>query len=148
MSSNIASIQKIQGGIAQDQRGHIRFVNDFDMSLVKRFYMIKNADVQLVRGWRAHRIEQRWFYVVAGDFEVELIQIDNWDNPAKDLTIERVKLESTNMEVLHVPQGYGTTFRALQPDSELLVFADHGIEHAPQDDYTWPLEYFIGRLDS
>lgn len=147
MSSNIASIQTIQGGIAQDQRGHIRFVNDFDMSLVKRFYMIKNADVELVRGWRAHRIEQRWFYVVAGAFEVELIQIDNWDEPAKDLPIERVNLESANMEVLHVPKGYGTTFRALQPDSELLVFADHGIEHAPLDDYTWPLEYFIGRLD-
>lgn len=147
MSSNIASIQTIQGGIAQDQRGHIRFVNDFDMSLVKRFYMIKNADVELVRGWRAHRIEQRWFYVVAGAFEVELIQIDNWDEPAKDLPIERVNLESANMEVLHVPKGYGTTFRAFQPDSELLVFADHGIEHAPLDDYTWPLEYFIGRLD-
>lgn len=146
MLSNIAPVQKIKGGVAQDQRGHIRFVNDFDMSLVKRFYMIKNADVELVRGWRAHRIEQRWFYVVTGAFEVELIQIDNWDKPAKDLPVEIVKLESANLEVLHVPKGYGTTFRALQPDSELLVFADHGIEHAPLDDYTWPLEYFIGRL--
>nr|WP_315401968.1 WxcM-like domain-containing protein [uncultured Sphingobacterium sp.] len=143
----MSTINKIQGGIAKDQRGQIRFVNDFDMSFVKRFYIIKNADVELVRGWRAHRIEQRWFYVVAGAFEVELIQIDNWDEPAKDLPIERVNLESANMEVLHVPKGYGTTFRALQPDSELLVFADHGIEHAQLDDYTWPLEYFIGRLD-
>jgi len=148
MSSNIASIQKIQGGIAQDQRGHIRFVNDFDMSLVKRFYMIKNTDVQLVRGWRAHRIEQRWFYVTTGAFEVDLIQIDNWDKPANDLAVERIKLESGNMQVLHVPKGYGTAFRALQPDSELLVFADHGIEHAPLDDYTWPLEYFVRRLEN
>lgn len=146
MSSNIASIQTIQGGIAQDQRGHIRFVNDFDMSLVKRFYMIKNADVQLVRGWRAHRIEQRWFYVTAGAFEVDLIQIDNWDKTANDLAVDRIKLDSITMQVLHVPKGYGTAFRALQPESELLVFADHGIEHAPLDDYTWPLDYFIRRL--
>lgn len=143
----INMIQTIQGGIAQDQRGQIRFVNDFDMSLVKRFYMIKNADIELVRGWRAHRIEQRWFYVVAGDFEVDLIQIDSWDKPAHDLPIKRIKLESTAMQVLHVPKGYGTAFRALQPDSELLVFADHGIEHAPLDDHTWPLEYFVRRLE-
>lgn len=145
MSNNTSAIQMINGGIAKDLRGQIRFVNDFDMSLVKRFYIIKNVDVELVRGWRAHRIEQRWFYVLAGAFEVDIIQIDNWDKPANDLAIERMKLDSISMQVLHVPKGYGTAFRALQPESELLVFADHGIEHAPLDDYTWPLDYFIVR---
>lgn len=140
-------IQTIQGGIAKDQRGQIRFVNDFDMSLVKRFYMIQNADVELVRGWRAHRIERRWFYIVAGAFEVDLVQIDNWEKPDINLEILKFKLDVSDMQVLYVPSGFGTAFRALQPNSELLVFADHGIEHAPLDDYTWPLEYFIGRLD-
>lgn len=50
-------INIIQWGVAKDQRGQIRFVNDFDMSLVKRFYIIKNLDTELVRGWRAHKIE-------------------------------------------------------------------------------------------
>lgn len=140
-------IQTIQGGIAKDERGQIRFVNDFDMSLVKRFYMIQNADVELVRGWRAHRIERRWFYIVAGAFEVDLVQIDNWEKPDINLEILKFKLDVSDMQVLYVPSGFGTAFRALQPNSELLVFADHGIEHAPLDDYTWPLEYFIGRLD-
>lgn len=34
-------IKTIKGGIAEDHRGHIRFVNDFDMTEVKRFYIIK-----------------------------------------------------------------------------------------------------------
>lgn len=139
----MTSITTIQGGIAKDHRGQIRFVNDFDMSLVKRFYMIKNADVDLIRGWRAHRIEQRWFYVVAGAFEIDLVQIDNWEKPTTDLPIEKLQLDTTAMQVLHVPVGYGTAFRALQPDSELLVFADYGIENAPLDDHTWPLDYFV-----
>lgn len=141
--NNITTMKTIQGGIAKDERGQIRFVNDFDMSLVKRFYMIKNADVELVRGWRAHRIEQRWIYVIAGAFEVDLIQIDNWDLASPDLPVQKLQLEATAMQVLHVPVGYGTAFRALQPDSELLVFADYGIENASLDDHTWPLDYFV-----
>lgn len=46
----LCKLQNIRGGIAKDHRGQIRFVNDFDMSLVKRFYIIKNADTEIVRG--------------------------------------------------------------------------------------------------
>jgi len=138
-------INFIKGGIAQDQRGQIRFVNDFDMSQVKRFYVIKNADTELIRGWRAHCIEQRWFYVLSGSFEVDIVQIDNWDFASADLPIEKKVLSSKDLEVLHVSVGYGTAFKALEPESELLVFADYAIEHASKDDYTWPLDYFINR---
>lgn len=134
----------IKGGSATDHRGQIRFVNDFDMSKVKRFYIIKNADTELVRGWRAHRIEQRWFYVLTGSFELHVIKIDNWESPSRDLPIERIILKSDKLEVIHLPEGYGTAFKALVPDSELLVFADHGVDHAKDDDYVWPLEYFVG----
>ncbi|KKX51752.1 hypothetical protein, partial [Sphingobacterium sp. IITKGP-BTPF85] len=67
-------IDFIKGGIAKDGRGQIRFVNDFEMSLVKRFYIIKNLDLTLVRGWRAHRIEQRWFYVLSGSFAIDTVK--------------------------------------------------------------------------
>jgi len=135
----------IQGGIAKDHRGQIRFVNDFDMSLVKRFYIIKNTDLELVRGWRAHRIEQRWFYVLSGKFAVDVVQIDNWSKASTDLVVEKIILDSNENRVLHLSTGYGTAFRALEPDSELLVFSDYGIDNAPNDDYTYPLDYFINR---
>ena len=142
---NIQEICTIQGGIAEDHRGHIRFVNDFDMTQVKRFYIIKNKDTDLVRGWRAHRIEQRWFYVLSGSFSLDLIKIDNWENASPGLPVERRILRAVDKKVLHVPVGYGTAFQALEPESELLVFADYGIDHAKNDDYTWPEDYFVNK---
>ena len=139
-------INTIQGGIAEDHRGHIRFVNDFEMTQVKRFYIIKNKDTDLVRGWRAHRIEQRWFYVLSGSFLVDLIKIDDWENASPELPVERRILQVADKQVLHVPEGYGTAFQALESESELLVFADYGIEHAKNDDHTWSKDYFVNRI--
>jgi hypothetical protein len=52
----------IRGDVHQDQRGVLRFFNDFDMSLVKRFYISENADSSIVRAWQGHQKEQKWFY--------------------------------------------------------------------------------------
>lgn len=138
-------ISIIKGGIARDNRGEIRFVNDFDMSLIKRFYIIKNSDNELLRGWRAHKIEKRWFYVTKGTFEINVVNIDNFDCPSTDLLIESTIINELNQEVLYVPEGFGTTLRSLELNSQLLVFADYGIEHTLNDDYTYPLDYFIKR---
>lgn len=140
------NIKSISGGLAVDHRGQIRFVNDFDMEQVKRFYLIRNVDTELIRGWRAHRIEQRWFYAVSGSFSVSIIQIDDWAEPSKNLPVQRHVLAAEKSEILHVPPGFGTAFRALSPDSELLVFADYGIDHAPMDDYTYATDYFTHGL--
>jgi|SRR5690606_22646632 len=132
----------IQGGIAKDYRGQIRFVNDFDMKEVKRFYIIKNSDIDLVRGWRAHKIEKRWFYVLSGTFLLSVVKIDDWQNPSRDLVVEDIILNSTDNRVLYLPNGYGTAFKALEQDSEVLVFADHSLDHAQYDDFTYDLSYF------
>jgi len=145
MIMNENRVKSIIGGIAKDHRGQIRFVNDFDMTQVKRFYIIKNIDTELIRGWRAHRTEQRWFYVLSGSFAVDLIQIDNWENASPELPIEKRILNAEKQQVLHVPVGYGTAFQALERESELLVFADYGIENAKNDDYIWPVDYFKHR---
>ena len=139
-------IDFIQGGIAKDLRGQIRFVNEFDMSIVKRFYIIKNSDLDLLRGWRAHRIEQRWFYVLSGSFSIDIVKIDNWNQASTNLEVRREILKSEDQKVLHLSSGYATAFKALEKDSEILVFSDYGIENAANDDYTYPLDYFINRI--
>lgn len=138
-------IENIQGGIAKDHRGQIRFVNDFDMTAVKRFYIIKNTDLELIRGWRAHRIEQRWFYVLSGSFKIDIVEIDNWDQASNNLAVKTEIVNSADNQVLHLSSGYGTAFQALEEGSELLVFSDFGIENAPKDDYTYPIDYFINK---
>lgn len=95
-------ITSIKGGIAQDERGGIRFVNDFDMTPIKRFYIIKNADTTLVRGWRGHRIEQRWFYALSGSFSVAIVKIDNWESPSPTLVVENFILTANDHQVLFI----------------------------------------------
>ena len=132
----------IDGGKHTDQRGTLTFLNDFDMSIVKRFYTIENADVEIVRAWRAHRIEQRWFHAIEGMFEIKLIKIDDWENPDPLLPKQTFLLSSKTAQVLHVPAGYASSIQATQAGSRLIVFADYGIEYAKLDDHLYPSDYF------
>ncbi len=135
----------IEGETKKDHRGLIRFFNEFDMSCVKRFYLIRNNGLDVVRGWRAHRIEQRWFYVLSGSFRIDLVKINNWDRPSNDLEVEKINLEPKDNKVLHIPAGYAASFQALKKESEMLVFADHHLDHTSSDDYTYAIDYFLKR---
>lgn len=139
-------INIIQGGLSKDLRGQIRFANDFDMSPVKRFYIVRNADIDLIRGWRAHQIEQRWFYVLSGSFSMDMVSIDNWEDAAHDLPVKKEIIKAEDGRVVHITAGYATAFQALEPESELLVFSDYNIDHAPFDDHTYPIDYFVNRI--
>lgn len=138
-------VTNIQGGIAQDERGQIRFVNDFDMTPVKRFYIIKNKDIDLVRGWRGHRIEQRWFYVLSGSFSLDLVQIDDWSQPSQELAVQNKILKADDLQVLYIPAGYATAIRGLEEESELLVYSDYHVSHATEDNHVYPIDYFVNR---
>jgi dTDP-4-dehydrorhamnose 3,5-epimerase len=131
----------IQGNKHTDAKGDIGFVNEFDMKEVRRFYRIRNSDSQLKRGWRGHKIEQRWLSVLSGAFNVQVIKIDSWENPAKRLQSQSYHLINDN-SVLHVPKGYATCIEALEPNSEMILFADSLIEDAKKDDYLFPVDYF------
>mgnify|MGYP003583051687 FL=1 len=135
-------LKLIVGGSHTDSRGTIVFINDFDMTPVKRFYRIKHQDTKTIRGWRAHRIEQRWFHVNQGVFEVRLIAIDNWTTPNPSLPQKKITLQATDNAVLHIPAGYASAIQAKVADSELTVFADYDIDHAKNDDYLYPITYF------
>lgn len=136
-------IDIILGGVHKDKRGQIKFFNDFDLKDVRRFYLINNSNLDVIRGWRAHKIEQRWFYPISGSFSFDLVEIDNWEQPDKELNLLNKIICSKDNNILHVPAGFGTAIKALEPDSELLVFGDHPIEHASLDDYTFELDYFV-----
>jgi len=138
-------MEKIVGGNARDHRGCIDYVNDFDMSQVKRFYIITNSDLNVVRGWRGHQIEHRWFYVLSGSFAMDLVKIDNWESASQNLPVDKHILDSKEKQVVHISAGYATAFQSLEADSRLLVFADHSIENAAMDDHTWDLNYFLNR---
>lgn len=138
----MSSPKLISGATHIDQRGTLSFINDFDLSPVKRFYTITHPNTSIIRAWRGHKIEQRWFHVCKGAFEIKLVKIDNWTKPSVNLTQDIFILNVEKPTVLHVPVGFASSLRALQPDSKLVVFADTDI-NAQNDDYLFSADYFI-----
>jgi len=135
-------VKIIDGGRHSDRRGTLDFVNNFDMSEVKRMYLITHPDPSIKRGWRAHKLEQRWFYVLEGSFEISLIKIDDWVTPSPDLPLEVYVLSADKPQVLHVPVGYASGFKALKPNSKFIIYGDAFISEAKNDDYQYPTDYF------
>ena len=105
--------QITEGGLFSDNRGTVAFVNDFDLSPIKRMYVISHPNTDIIRAWRGHKIERKWFFCTKGVFEIKVIEIDNWDNPAKDLLIKSHILNANKTQILAVREGCCTAIRAL-----------------------------------
>lgn len=131
----------ITGSKFTDFRGQLYYNNDFDLSVVKRMYIIENSSIDFIRAWQGHKIEQRWFCSVNGRFEIRLIKIDNWQNPSCSLPIYEYQLNADNLHVLHIPPGFVSSIQAKDHYSKLLVMSDYHLGEVI-DDYRFPLEYF------
>ncbi len=131
----------ILGNHFSDKRGVLTFNNNFDIQNVKRVYFIENSDIDLIRGWQGHRIEQRWFSVVLGSFEITLIAVDNWEKPNSNLPKEKFIINALNFQVLHIPSGYITSIQALDKNSKLMAMSDYSIGEI-QDEYRYSSDYF------
>ncbi|GAA4146757.1 hypothetical protein GCM10022216_32070 [Sphingobacterium kyonggiense] len=136
----------IKGGEFQDERGFIRFVNDFDMTSIRRFYILSNSSEKILRGWRGHRTENRWFFSIRGNYKIDVVKIDNWESPSENLEVCSYFLHERDNKVLNIPEGYATLIQSLTSSNELLIFADFNIEHAKEDDYVYDVHHFINRI--
>ena len=131
----MSNVTFIKGGLFTDERGEISFVNDFVLNPTKRFYIINNADTNIIRAWQGHKIERRWFYCIRGKFDFRLVKINDFDNPKTDLPVEKYILSDKEPGVIAVPKGYANGFRALEENSKILVFSDYKLNDNKNDEY-------------
>lgn len=135
----------IKGNKFEDERGVIKFNNDFDASIVKRIYTIENSNPDFIRGWQGHAVEQRWFSCIKGSFRIAVITVDDFKNPSQDLEAEYYELNVDTLDFLHVKAGCITAIKASEKDSKLLVLADYGLGEI-KDEYRFPLNHFNIKL--
>jgi len=131
----------IKGNCHSDNRGKLKYNNDFDATHIKRVYIIENKDIKFKRGWQGHQIEQRWFSALTGNFEIQLIGVDDWENPSQELQPLVFHLSSDDMDVLHVPAGYISCIQSKEDEARLLVMADYLLGEI-KDEFRYPLEHF------
>lgn len=132
----------IRGCIFTDQRGGLRFFNEFDMKEVVRFYQISPASPDVFRAWQGHKREKKWFYCLSGSFVVYLVKLDNFESPSAALLPEMIVLSTTEPAVLKVPGGYASAIKSTQLGSELMVFSNFELEESKKDDYRYVPDYW------
>lgn len=125
-----------------DNRGTLIFANDFDMLPIKRFYTLVHPDTSVIRAWQGHKIEQKWFFVLVGSFNIKLVQPDDWLNPSFDLRIHSFNLSENQPAILHVPNGFVTGFKAATPGSKMMVYSDLTLQESKNDDYRFDASYW------
>ena len=116
----------VEGGHYTDERGVVRFVNDFDMLRLTRMYSIEsNPDV--IRAWQGHQFETIWFFVAKGIFLVKTIEIGT--------NIKKVfRLSCNGSAVLCIPGGHFNGLVALEEHSVMMVFSDVDLSISKNDD--------------
>ena len=135
-------IQIIEGGFHKDERGTIKFINNFDFKDVRRMYMIANADTTTIRAWQGHKKENKYFMVTQGSFTIGLVRIDNWETPSKTLLPTYYALSADNPCVLCVPGGYANGLKANSTNAQLMVFSSSSLEDAKDDEFRFEVNYW------
>lgn len=125
-----------------DDRGFLRFCNEFDLSRYVRFYDVCNFKSNFIRAWHGHKIESKAVIVREGSAMVCLVKIDNWENPSKNLNIHKFFLSYEAPKILEIPPGYANGFINLEPKSKLTFYSDRSNSQSSEDDYRYEFDYW------
>jgi dTDP-4-dehydrorhamnose 3,5-epimerase-like enzyme len=130
------------GDLAVDDRGEVGFVNDFDFAGVKRFYTVKNHRQGFVRAWHGHRREAKYITVIEGAALVAAVEVDDWGNPSKTLSVSKYVLSAKKPKVLFIPAGFANGFMSLSADARLVFFSTSTLAESVGDDIRFDARYW------
>jgi dTDP-4-dehydrorhamnose 3,5-epimerase-like enzyme len=120
-------IEKIQGGLFADDRGFLRFINNFDFSDVKRFYQVENHSKNFIRAWHGHKKEGKYVYVARGSALVGAVNLDSEE-------VYKTTLTSQSPSILFIPPGFANGFKTLEENTILMFFSTSTLEESKGDD--------------
>lgn len=126
-----------------DSRGTLKFVNENSPGNYRRFYLITHPDTATIRAWQGHKVEEKAFYVINGEFAIGVLTPKNFDEPEENEVPELFRISSKNQHFLRVPGGNYTGIKAITKGSTLLVLSGLDLSSSKQDDYRQPENKWI-----
>jgi len=121
------STKVLNGGIAVDDRGSVRFVNDFNFEGVKRFYQVENHNRGFIRAWHGHKKEGKYVYVTSGSALIGVVNMETEE-------ISKFVLSDKSPKVLWIPPGNYNGFKSLEENTKILFFSTTTLEESLGDD--------------
>lgn len=129
------NIKIIPGNIAVDDRGSVRFVNDFNFAGVKRFYQVQNHRAGFIRAWHGHMHEAKYIYVAKGAALIGAMPFDKQTTNAGEF---KKTLAADKPEILYIPPRYYNGFKTLTDDAILMFFSTSTLKESANDDIRMP----------
>ena len=117
----------MNGGLAVDDRGMVRFVNDFSFTDVKRFYQVSNHKRDYIRAWHGHNHEQKYVYVSKGTALVGAVNMQTEE-------VFKFVLSDKKPSILKIPNGFANGFKTLEEDTQILFFSTSTLQESLGDD--------------
>ena len=121
----------LDGGLSVDDRGIVRFVNDFDFSGVKRFYQVENHRKGFIRAWHGHKKEGKYIYVASGTALVGIVNL-------KTKKVQKFVLSDKKPQVLWVPPNHANGFMNLEDNTKIIFFSTSTLKDSLNDDIRFP----------
>lgn len=135
-------VKKITGAISKDERGIVKFINEFNFKGVKRFYQIENADTKIIRAFHGHMKEAKYVYVASGAILLCAVFLDDAKNPSKGNKVERFVLKAGNPQIIYIPPSYANGFKAVESNTRVIFFSTATLKESIKDDFRFPPNYW------
>lgn len=123
----------INGGLSVDDRGSVTFVNDFNFSDIKRFYVVENHRAGFIRAWHGHEKEGKYVFVVKGTALIGTVHM-NSDSPNKYILSDR------SPKILYIPPGHANGFKTLEEDTRIIFYSTSTLQDSLGDDIRFPFD--------
>ena len=117
----------------KNNSGILNYCNSFIPCRYKRIYTISHPKISVIRAWQAHPNEGKCFIPIRGKFLLCWVKINNFDNPSEKLKAESLILDASKKKIIEIPKGYANGLKALEPDSEVMVFSEFSLEDSLLD---------------
>ncbi len=121
----------LTGGTVVDERGSVRFVNDFNFEKIKRFYQVENYHRGYIRAWHGHKKENKYVYVARGSALIGSVNLDTQE-------IQKFVLSDKEPRILWIPENHANGFMTLTDDAILIFFSSNTLEESKADDIRFP----------
>lgn len=130
------NLKHFNGDVFTDDRGSVRFVNDFDFNGIKRFYQVQNHEIGFIRAWHGHLFEGKYVYVAKGSAWIGIVNMENTE------VRKTYVLSDKKPSVMYIPQGNYNGFKTLEEDTIILFFSNKSVNESKGDDHRLPYEEF------
>ena len=119
----------LDGAVATDDRGCVRFVNDFDFSRVKRFYQVENHKRGFIRAWHGHKKAAKYVYVPKGTAVIGVVKLP-LSSTSESHNPEKFILSANKPQILYIPKGFANGAMTLEENTIIQYFSTSSLEES------------------